>query len=425
MAARADTSSKFGVTDRQGPTAVQRPASALSSVSAVKEDILYWRGVSHTIIPELLHSAHTKKILVANEGLPSIADQVLVTSLASIIPTAAQRNSWLKETSNLVAPDADPNFGTRKDEGFEAINSTAVSAAAQARPRSKSIYAVAASKKVGMISQLRKTMMENLAGEYSNEDQLKRSKARIEELEAQVKSLKVALAAKETSNVTASATANVDSNRQALASSFEQPCPSTSSAVRSAMVLRMEQLESSRDDLRQQLIAFKDFAPVYQEILTILGQAEGKKPVAHTVQTIEHLFDYQRTSSERILELQEKLDAAESEVKMIIRQKQVDSAAKEADLLNLKNQLEQQRGLTMQVGRQRDEAVDRRMQLESIMLQTKNALKFLAESWGCDTSLVAEAEALVSLLSQASAGMTGKSSAQAALQGVQGVINTT
>jgi len=429
MAAGAASAAKFGVTDRQRLTAIQRPASALGLSSAVKEDRLYWRGMSHTIIPELLHGTHTKKMLVANEGLPSIADQVLVTSLASIIPAAAQVNHRLLETSNLVAADSEQAAVGTEGSGAaqEAMNSATVTAAAQARPRSKFHAAVATSKKVGMIAQLRKTMMQNLAEEYSNEEQLRRSKARIETLEEQVKSLKVALAAKETSNLTTAAIASADSSRQVSASTSEQPCaPQSSSvaAVHSAMVQRMEQLESSRDELRRQLVAFQDFAPVYKEILTILGQGD-KKSVARTVETIEHLFDYQRTSSERILELQEKLEAAESDLKMMVRQKQVDNVAKEADLVNLKNQLEQQRGLTLQVGRQRDEAVDKRMQIESMMLQVKNALKFLAESWGCDTSLVAEAEMLVALLSQASVGMIGKSSAQTALQGVQGVINTT
>lgn len=55
-------------------------------------------------------------------------------------------------------------------------------------------------------------------------------------------------------------------------------------------------------------------------------------------------------------------------------------------------------------------------------VEAEDILKLLAESWGCDTSLVVDSENFVSLLSQA---MIGKSSAQDALQAVQGVINTT
>jgi hypothetical protein len=136
---------------------------------------------------------------------------------------------------------------------------------------------------------------------------------------------------------------------------------------------------------------------------------------------VENAFESQRISCERIIELQEKLEAAECELKTNTRHLQAEISAKESELVALKNQVEQQRGLTLQVGRQKDEAIERRMQLESAMLQLKISLKLLAESWGCDTSLVSEAEDLVALLSQV---MKGKSN-QKLMQAVQGVMNST
>lgn len=402
-----------------------RPASALGAVSSAKNDDFQWRSICHTIVPELLHGAHTKKMLTAKEGLPSIADQVLTTSLASItgLPAAGlgplKSNSSLSRGVKTTATHTEQSCALETQAARE-VDSIATPVTSAPSLKSKAVL-VAASKAVGMITAVRSKMMENIVAGYTNDDKLLKSEAKIEELQAQVKSLNILLAAKETSCANAAALSSVDCSRHASSSASDQPSASNNGEVHKALIMRIEQLECSRDELKKQLVAFQDFAPVYREILAILGPTEGRKTAAHIVRNIEHLFDSQRVSGERILELQEKLGTSERDFKTMMRQKQAEVAGKESDLAALKNQLEQQKGLLFQIGRQKDEAIERRVELESTMLQLKIALKLLAESWGCDTSLVAEAEGLVALLSQT---MIGKSSAQDSLQTVQGVINT-
>jgi hypothetical protein len=397
----------------------ERPASAMSSVSAVKENTenkLYWRGISHTIIPELLQGAHTKKMLASNEGLPSIADQVLTTSLASIIPSAPfipdnpKKNAWLNATAQSSLTGIEQADAPEKS----GLSIGVVTAAQSLKPKSL----LAASRRVSMVSAVRGAMMQHIVADYSKDEQLRHCNAKIESLQAHITSLNALLAAKESScpEVIPAASAGTT---QAPPEPSAHP---SSSEIHTAMVMRIEQLETSRGDLKRQLMAFQDFTPVYKEILAILGQTEGKKTAAQIVRTIEDLIDSKRTSSERIFELQEKLEAAENEMKMAMRHKRVELESKESEIVLLKNQLEQQRGLAVQAVRNRDEAIEGRMQLECSMLRLKISLKLLAESWGCDTSLVVDAENFVSLLSQA---MIGKSSARDALQAVQGVINTT
>lgn len=402
-----------------------RPASALGAVSSANNEDFQWRSICHTIVPELLHGAHTKKMLTAKEGLPSIADQVLTTSLASIISLPAaglgppKINSSHSRGVNITATHTEQNCGVETEA--REVDASATSVTCAPSLKSKSVNNVAASKAVGMITAVRSKMMQNIVAGYTSEEKLRKSEAKIEELQAQIKSLNILLAAKETSCANAAALSSVDCSRHASSSASDQPSASNNGAVHTALIMRIEQLECSRDELKKQLVAFQDFAPVYNQILAILGPTEGRKTAAHIVRNIEHLFDSQRVSGERILELQEKLASYERDFKTMLRQKQVEVAGKESDLATLKNQLEQQKGILVQIGRQKDEAVERRVELESTMLQLKISLKLLAESWGCDTSLVAEAEGLVALLSQT---MIGKSSAQDSLQTVQGVINT-
>ncbi len=358
-------------------------------------------------------------MLSANEGLPSIADQVLTTSLASIVRGAKHSNSnsaWPIGTIHPTAPIAD-QIDRIETRGHDVISNDALPVVSS---QSLKLKCVAASKKACMLTELRARAMQNVMAGTSKEDQLRKSNAKIEELQAHIKSLNFLLAAKETSRANAAATSSLDCGTEGAA---DQTFTSNNSAVHTALVMRMDQLECSRDELKRQLAAFQDFAPVYKEILSILGRekAEGRQLVAHTVRNIEHLFDNQRISSDRILQLQENLEASESALKTSIRQKQIELAGKDSEMVVLRNHLEQQRGLMVQIGRQKDESVERRMQLERTMLQLKISLKLLAESWGCDTGLVTEAEDLVALLSQT---MIGKSSAQDSLQVVQGVINT-
>jgi hypothetical protein len=398
----------------------ERPASAMSSVSAVKENTenkLYWRGISHTIIPELLQGAHTKKMLASNEGLPSIADQVLTTSLASIIPSSPfvphnpQKNPRSNATAQTSLTDIEQTDAPEKS----GLSIGVITAAQSLKPKPL----LAASRRVSMVSGVRGAMMQHIVADYSKDEQLRHSKAKIEELQAHITSLNALLAAKESACAEVVASASAGTTQQAPPEPSAHP---SSSEIHTAMVMRIEQLETSRGDLKRQLMAFQEFTPVYKEILTILGQTEGKKTAAQIVRTVEDLIDNKRTSSERIFELQEKVEAAENEMKMAMRHKRVELESKESEIVLLKNQLEQQRGLAVQAVRNRDEAIEGRMQLECSMLRLKISLKLLAESWGCDTSLVVDSENFVSLLSQA---MIGKSSAQDALQAVQGVINTT
>ena len=398
----------------------ERPASAMSSVSAVKENTenkLYWRGISHTIIPELLQGAHTKKMLASNEGLPSIADQVLTTSLASIIPSSSfvphnpQKNPRSNATAQTSLTDIEQTDAPEKS----GLSIGVITAAQSLKPKPL----LAASRRVSMVSGVRGAMMQHIVADYSKDEQLRHSKAKIEELQAHITSLNALLAAKESACAEVVASASAGTTQQAPPEPSAHP---SSSEIHTAMVMRIEQLETSRGDLKRQLMAFQEFTPVYKEILTILGQTEGKKTAAQIVRTVEDLIDNKRTSSERIFELQEKVEAAENEMKMAMRHKRVELESKESEIVLLKNQLEQQRGLAVQAVRNRDEAIEGRLQLECSMLRLKISLKLLAESWGCDTSLVADAENFVSLLSQA---MIGKSSARDALQAVQGVINTT
>jgi hypothetical protein len=403
-------------------TALQRPASALSSF---KEDKLHWRGVPHTIIPELLHGAHTKKMLAANHGLPSIADHCLSTSLASIIPSAPRDNPWLGATGQLAATGTAKSIGSEKsadanEKKAEGRDSTAPAAAPKTL-KSKALL-VQSSKKFAMVAEIRKKMVQNLLSEESKEEQLRQSQTKIQTLQDHIKSLNALLAAQETSASINSVVATAENSRPTPSCASEQPCATNNSAAHTALVMRLDQLENSRVELKRQLMTFQQFAPVYQEILTIMGYSEGKQTAAQIVQTIEHLFEDRHVSSERILELQEKLEAAEAELKMTKRQLHVDLAGKASEINLLKNELEQQRGLAFQYARQKDDAIERKMHLESAMLQLKHSLKLLAEHWGCNTSLVVEAETFVALLSQA---MIGKSPAQDALQAVQGVINTT
>jgi hypothetical protein len=410
---------------KDGMTAIQHKNSALQrsatgTVSSANEDNFQWRSVCHTVVPELLQGAHTKKMLNANEGLPSIADQVLTTSLASIM-RVSQKNSSLGGIVNVTSaiPEQSSAIETL-DFPSDTVSSITPPLDSVQSLKSRSPH-VAASKTVGMLTKVRARMIQNVVANYSKEEQLRQSNLKIEELQAHIKSLNVLLAAKESSRVNAAAIASVDCTPHASSAGERAPA-SNNSAVHTAMVMRMEQLECSRDELKRQLVAFQEFNPVYKEILTILGQAEGRKTAAQIVRNIEQLLDHQRISSQHILELQEKVEISESESKTTMRQKHVELAAKESELVNLKNQFEQQKVTMFQIVRQKDEATERRMELESMMLQLKISLKLLAESWGCDTSLVTEAEAFVALLSQT---MIGKSSAQDSLQVIQGVINTT
>ncbi len=411
---------------KDGATAMQHKNSALQrsatgTVSSSNEDNFQWRSVCHTVVPELLQGAYTKKMLNANEGLPSIADQVLTTSLASIM-RVSQKNNSLGRIVNVTTANPEQSSAIETlDFPSDTVSSIIVPPLDSVQSLKSRSPHVAASKTVGMLTGVRARMIQNVVANYSKEEQLRQSNLKIEELQAQIKSLNVLLAAKELSRVSAAAISSVDCTPHASSAGERAPA-SNNSAVHTAMVMRMEQLECSRDELKRQLVTFQEFSPVYKEILTILGQAEGGKSAAHIVRNIEQLLDHQRISSQHILELQEKVEISESESKTTMRQKHVELAAKESELANLKNQFEQQKVTMFQIVRQKDEATERRMELESMMLQLKISLKLLAESWGCDTSLVTEAEAFVALLSQT---MIGKSSAQDSLQVIQGVINTT
>jgi hypothetical protein len=409
-------------TDKHRLAALRRPSSAMSSANEGQQ---YWRGVSHSSIPELLHGAYTQKILAANIGLPSIADHCLVTSLASIMPSAARDNPRPNATSHLCASDAEQCHKQEECAGGNGMKPDVASSnsptIAPKNQKSKSLF-VKSSKKVAMIAEIRNKMVENILADESKKDQLLQCQAKIQTLQDHIKSLNVLLAARETSAAISCAAVNSDSNQQTQSSASEKSCAPNSSDVHTALVMRMDQLESSRDELKRQLTTFQHFAPVYKEVLTIMGVSESKQTAAQTVQSIEHLFEDRRISNQRILELQEKLEAVETELKTVMREKNLDLAGKESEINTLKNELEQQRGLTSQMRRQKDEAIERKMHLESAMLQLKISLKMLAESWGCSTDLVVEAETLVALLSQT---IIGKSSAQETLQAVQGVINTT
>jgi hypothetical protein len=128
-----------------------RPASALGAVSSAKNDDFQWRSICHTIVPELLHGAHTKRMLTAKEGLPSIADQVLTTSLASITSLHAaglgppKSNSSLGRGVKITATHTDKSCGLETQAREVDSIATPVTSA----PKSK---LVAASKAVGMIT---------------------------------------------------------------------------------------------------------------------------------------------------------------------------------------------------------------------------------------------------------------------------------